>query len=328
MVAPLNLDTAIRLHGGEAVDSVRYYLQLPAVERLHLLKFLFSLRAQSQRDRAFPPRHSRSVVEERRLVSQSAPSAHRWGRRMSGLADFNQGVRPDRAGDGLSLARRPAHLDRVNNRRVVQAEIERGQTLGEVARLAMVGLVIRPAPRLDDHRRAEAAPVRGGAYQRDLEEVQVGIDLGKVADQDHRFRPKVVRDDVEVSVVVDIEHDRRTGGKRSPDHDAAGSIFAAPARLAVGGWRVAVGLEPRGRGPVVAPRLDAEDELAVEESLSPIVQQHRVDPVAEREVHPGGDEDVLEPVGVKVADADAPRPERFHSRLVGHLAERARRPRS
>jgi CxxC motif-containing protein (DUF1111 family) len=70
-----NLDMAIRLHGGEAVDSVRYYVQLPAVERLHLLKFLCALRAPSQHDRTFRPRQSRSVVEQRN--SFRSPLPHR-----------------------------------------------------------------------------------------------------------------------------------------------------------------------------------------------------------------------------------------------------------
>ena len=68
-------------------------------------------------------------------------------------------------------------------------------------------------------------------------------------------------------------------------------------------------------------RLDAEDELAVHETLPVFVQQERVDPVAEGEVHGRGDEDVVPAVGVQVVDAHSPGPVIFDADLVGDLLE-------
>jgi CxxC motif-containing protein (DUF1111 family) len=56
------LDEAIRLHGGEAEASKSSYHRLPALEKLHLLKFLASLKAPSQRDPGLRAARGRYVV--------------------------------------------------------------------------------------------------------------------------------------------------------------------------------------------------------------------------------------------------------------------------
>ena len=84
-----------------------------------------------------------------------------------------------------------------------------------------------------------------------------------------------------------------------------------------------VQLEPR-RGEAAAARLDAEHELRVDEPLAAIVQLHRVDHVAFRIVHAGGDEDVVESVGVEIADARSPRTVVLDADRVGDFAVLAR----
>ena len=62
MTAAPNIDEAIRRHGGEADDSVRFYLRLSAVERQALLTGLCSLRARERNTDAAAPRGRPSVV--------------------------------------------------------------------------------------------------------------------------------------------------------------------------------------------------------------------------------------------------------------------------
>ena len=71
------------------------------------------------------------------------------------------------------------------------------------------------------------------------------------------------------------------------------------------------------------PWLDTQHELGVEEFLSAVIDQHGVDDVSEGITHAGGHEDVLIPVSVQVADADAPRPVRLRANLIRNLGENA-----
>src|SRR5689334_11232026 len=64
-------------------------------------------------------------------------------------------------------------------------------------------------------------------------------------------------------------------------------------------------LEP-WRHEAAAPRLDADDELRVHELLTAIVELQRIDHVALRIVHPRGREDIVESVGIEIADARPP----------------------
>src|SRR5881227_1749222 len=67
-------------------------------------------------------------------------------------------------------------------------------------------------------------------------------------------------------------------------------------------------IDQLGVGPPAPARLDAEDEFAVAVDLAAVVQQQRIDAIAERKIHAGGDEDVLPAVRVEVAGAQAPGP--------------------
>jgi CxxC motif-containing protein (DUF1111 family) len=58
------LNSAILLHGGEAFLSAAKYRELPAVEKLHLLKFLSALRAPPRHDQSRSARHVRSDVTD------------------------------------------------------------------------------------------------------------------------------------------------------------------------------------------------------------------------------------------------------------------------
>ncbi len=86
---------------------------------------------------------------------------------------------------------------------------------------------------------------------------------------------------------------------------------------------VAVEREPLGVRCPIAARLDAENEFGRHEAPSGVVEQQRVDAVAERVVHARGDEDVLVAVGVEVADADAPGPVVLEPEFIGSLDEAA-----
>src|SRR5438128_2588515 len=128
--------------------------------------------------------------------------------------------------------------------------------------------------------------------------------LREVADQCLRGGVELVGDDIQIAVSVQIEEGRRPRSERSHHGDLALLVLAgesAPIRLAI-----AVGVEPGGvRAPALA-RLDAQDELAVHEALSSVVQEDGVDAVPEREAHAGGNEDVVETIRVQVSDARTP----------------------
>ena len=151
----------------------------------------------------------------------------------------------------------------------------------------------------------------------------IGRRCGQVADEHLRRGIELVGDDVEVAVAVEVEDDRRAAAERRHHGDLPGS---ARGRDRVPSPSVqTVEVEPGRVRPAAAARLDAEQELAVEKLLAAVVQQQRVDAVAVREVHAGGDEDVLPAVGVEVADARAPGPVVLDADAVGDLLELCRR---
>ena len=83
----------------------------------------------------------------------------------------------------------------------------------------------------------------------------------------------------------------------------------------------AVHLKPRCVSAAVAPRLDAEQEFAVQELFSTIVQQHGIDAITEGEAHAGTDENVVPAIGIDVAHAHTPGPVRLNSYAIGNLLE-------
>src|SRR5216117_3041738 len=76
---------------------------------------------------------------------------------------------------------------------------------------------------------------------------------------------------------------------------------------------VAVEGEPDLIRDAVGAWLDAQQEFAGQEMPPDFVQEHGVDPVAMREVHARGDEDVVPAVGVEIVHARSPGPVRLHA---------------
>src|SRR5437867_4351022 len=76
-------------------------------------------------------------------------------------------------------------------------------------------------------------------------------------------------------------------------------------------------------GPAIFPRFDAQQKLGIDEPLAVLVQQHGIYSVAKTKAHAGGNENIFEAVGIQVADADAPGPQRLGSDLPGDLLKTA-----
>ena len=88
---------------------------------------------------------------------------------------------------------------------VAQAEIEGVEALGKVAGFPVMDPGVGMGAGLDYHRGTQAAAVRLGADQFDLQKMDL-LSFGQVADQHQRLRVEVVGDDVQVSVVVQVEY--------------------------------------------------------------------------------------------------------------------------
>jgi len=69
-------------------------------------------------------------------------------------------------------------------------------------------------------------------------------------------------------------------------------------------------------------RLQSQEKLGIQEFLAAVIQEQRIDAVAERKIHSCADESVLT-ICVKVAHANSPRPKLLDSNLVGNLLELA-----
>ena len=93
--------------------------------------------------------------------------------------------------------------------------------------------------------------------------------------------------------------------------------------IGIGGTGATVEVEPGLLEAAIGSRLDTDEELAVEEGLARVVEQHRVDPVAVGHVHAGAEEGVLPAVGVEIADAQSPGPVVLGADSVGDLLELA-----
>jgi len=126
------------------------------------------------------------------------------------------------------------------------------------------------------------------------------------------------------SVPVQVEQDRGAAGacghhrqlpsgvKPTPRFDPAG-LLARGAEELPAVRSVAVEGEPDLIRDAVGARLDAEQKFARKEMPPAFVQEYGVDPVAMREVHARGDEDVVPAVGVEVVHARSPGPVRLHA---------------
>src|SRR5881396_2586073 len=139
-----------------------------------------------------------------------------------------------------------------------------------------------------------------------------------------RPRVELVGDDVQVAVPIEVEQDRGAAGARGQHGQFPGGVKSTPrfdtARLLARGAEelfavrsVAGEGEPDLIRDAVGAWLDAEREFARQKVLPGFVQEYGVDPVAMREVHARGDEDVVPAVGVEIVHARSPGPVRLHA---------------
>src|SRR5205807_1035031 len=140
----------------------------------------------------------------------------------------------------------------------------------------------------------EAVAVGGAADERDLE-IPDRLALGEVTGEDLRQCVELVGDDVQVPIVVQVKDRGRACAQVAEDGDlpclpAAGE----PAGRLLG----AVEIEEGRLRASSSPRLDPQEELRVAELLAAVVQQERVDGIAEREAHARRDEDILPAIRV------------------------------
>src|SRR5579872_1334863 len=86
-------------------------------------------------------------------------------------------------------------------------------------------------------------------------------------------------------------------------------------------WPRAVEIEPRSVGAAIPARLDPEQKFGVQELLAAVVQQQRIDAVAVRETHAGGDKNIFPAIGVEIPDTGPPGPVALDAELIGDLRE-------
>jgi hypothetical protein len=153
--------------------------------------------------------------------------------------------------------------------------------LGQVTGLAVVVFGKRLPSRTHRHRRAEPIPIGVGALGHDLEPVNV-LALSQIADQYLRLGMEIIRYDVEVAIVVEIEYDSGSAGARRHHHGlaaladtnfAAQFLLGEPFPLAR-----AVNFKP-GCIQILA-RLNAEHKFGIDELLALFVQQKGIDAIA------------------------------------------------
>src|SRR5262245_43580158 len=119
--------------------------------------------------------------------------------------------------------------------------------------------------------------------------------MGQIADEHLWPVVHVQRDDVEVTVVIQVKDRRSPRTQRLNE-----GYFPGPSR--------AVGMVPVGAGTIEDERhlvgaatgawFNAEDEFAVEELLSAIIEEHRIDAVSETETHSRGNEYIFVSIGI------------------------------
>jgi hypothetical protein len=97
--------------------------------------------------------------------------------------------------------------------------------LGEIARFAVVVFGESLAGGGDANRGTETFAIGGRALEQDLEPVDFAL-LGEIADKDLRLGIKVVGNDVQIAVIIEIEDDRRAAGFGNGEDDLAGRVAA------------------------------------------------------------------------------------------------------
>jgi hypothetical protein len=148
-----------------------------------------------------------------------------------------------------------------------------------------------------------------------------GANLSEVADQNLRRRIEIAGDQIKIAVIFEIEQHARTASCRRHHCDPARLVFAHRTHQVsrIGRQLRAVELKPRRIR--CAAWFHAEHEFGSEKLLALVIEQQRIDSVAERKIHRGGDEDVVKSVGIDVADTRTPRPIVLDAHGVRHLVE-------
>src|SRR6266581_5855386 len=108
-------------------------------------------------------------------------------------------------------------------------------------------------------------------------------------------------------------HGQFPGGVKSTPRFDTARLLARGAEELFAVRSVAGEGEPELIRDAVRAWLDAEREFARQKVLPGFVQEYGVDPVAMREVHARGDEDVVPAVGVEIVHARSPGPVRLHA---------------
>src|ERR1700689_5190441 len=97
------------------------------------------------------------------------------------------------------------------------------------------------------------------------------LHLGQVADQYHRFRVEVVGNNIEVSVIVEIKHHRRTGRQGAQNIDRSRSASRAGFHSLPTRSLRAVDGKPVSMGAVIPARFNPKNELSIQKALSAII---------------------------------------------------------
>src|SRR5262249_21654675 len=118
-------------------------------------------------------------------------------------------IRGDWSLQHLPGAAGPEDGDFVDGLGAPQTEVQGERALRQITRLPVVDLGERPAAGSDFDLRPQSVPVRAGSRQPDLDKSQVRMTFAEVAEQHQGGTVEIVGDDVQVSVLVEIEEHRR-----------------------------------------------------------------------------------------------------------------------
>src|SRR5688572_15055905 len=135
--------------------------------------------------------------------------------------------------------------------------------------------------------------------------MEIWLALREVADQNLRRSVKVIGDDVQIPVQVQVKYDRGSGSDSTADNDTAGSARGEVVRFILDGT---VEFKPWRCRPVITPRLNSQDEFGITKSPSFFVEKDGVDVITKWVIHTGCDEHILKTIGIEIASADSPRP--------------------
>src|SRR5260221_10521336 len=124
------------------------------------------------------------------------------------------------------------------------------------------------AGHVDLHERAQAVPIGLVTNEFNLKKVHRSF-LSQVIDEHLRPIIEIVRYDVQVPIIVQVEDGGRAAAESAHDGLPAGLPFTERA-LFIGA--IAIENKPRLLGPASPARLNAKDELAIIEATAAVVQ--------------------------------------------------------